>query len=67
MMAPTSRLQTAQKYGLEEAYHTSSFYSPLADVEEKSFRKVRFQLATYHAGQDAAILRLRATQRGGAG
>ncbi|GFF57624.1 hypothetical protein IFM51744_09277 [Aspergillus udagawae] len=36
--APSSRLQTARKHCLKAAYHTNSFYSPLANVAEKSSR-----------------------------
>jgi hypothetical protein len=42
MTVPSSRLQAARKHCLKAAYHAKSFYSPLANVAEKSFRQYVF-------------------------
>lgn len=54
MMATSSRLQTVRKPCLKAAYHTNSFYSPLANVEITS-RTVRFRLFLYLVGVTNAM------------
>lgn len=53
--APSSRLQTVRKPCLKAAYHTNSFYSPLANVAEKTSRTVRFRLFLYLVGVTNAM------------
>jgi hypothetical protein len=53
--APSSRLQIARKPCLKAAYHRNSFYSPLANVAERSSRTVRFRLFLYLVGVTNAV------------